>query len=64
MPAAWNRPFNATSERVKGSGATRFHLSQAKKDTLPKGDAMTQVRGTNPDLYTNTKKTPKGKKGK
>ncbi len=45
----------ALPERVKGSGSTRFHLSQAKKDT------MTQVRGTNPDLYTNTKKTPKGK---
>jgi hypothetical protein len=28
-------------------------------------DAMSQVRGTNPDLYTNTKRKPKksGKKG-
>jgi len=34
-------------------------------DTGTLGDRMSQVRGTNPDLYTNTKRKPKksGKKG-
>ena len=34
MAASTNPPVKA--ERPKGSGHTRYQLSQAKKDTLPK----------------------------